>query len=283
MATKEKTMKCQFQTLIVTLLIILGAQFSGVKVSALEMSQSETLVISDIDDTLKNTHVLDRWEALQNALRTENAFVGMSSLFQLLQKNTPEIDFVYLSNAPESLMYTKHLELLRKAQFPEGELILRQDSGDADHKIKAIRELVLKYHPAHLILIGDNGEKDALIYRQAIQDFPELQIEVYIHQVYSVIGEEKGQKLQPGQNGFVTAIDLALSWYFQGRLNQQEVERWLGANIAGVIQEPEDQSHGSLAFPEWVDCRDYRPHFPAISDQLVQLYFAKLYRRCQLQ
>lgn len=283
------SMKSQIKTTIVhyliTVLICFSLEPSFAQEQSLGLaSQVETLLISDIDDTIKNTHVLDRWDAIQNALRTDNPFFGMTSLFQVLHKSDPGIVFVYLSNAPENLMYESHKALLSNAKFPEGQLILRKNTSDNEHKNRAIRQLVERYQPRNLILIGDNGEQDTLIYARASAEFADLNVKVYIHQVYSVKGSEAGKRLEKNQIGFVTAVDLGLSWKLDSEIRLQDADSWLEQIIPKILKESGKENHGSLAFPKWINCQDFIPEqMDPATDTLILQYLEKRDRRCRIK
>lgn len=248
-----------------------------------DLSQVETLLISDVDDTLKVAHVLNKLDLVQNGMRTDNPFLGMSSLYQLRVKNEPGLVIAYVSNAYKIIMNNKHKDLLKKAQFPEGEVILRENPVDNEHKNNAIRALVAKHNPKKLILIGDNAEGDPEIYAKAAEEFKRLDIEVYIHQIYSTkASKEKGTALHPGQIGYTTAVDLAMMWFGQNWIRQQDMQTWIAQIVPLVLKEKENLSSGVLAFPEWMNCKDFTaPANELVNDELLVQYVEKRNRRCQ--
>jgi len=254
--------------------------------SAARASQIETLLISDIDDTLKVAHVLNKTETLQNAFRVDIPFLGMTSLFQMYAMHKEYLLFVYLSNAPEMLMYDKHAALLKNAKFPAGELFLRKSLGDNEHKNRTIRALVKKYQPQNLILIGDNAEQDTLIYARAAAEFPQLNVRTYIHQLYSASARsEAGKNLEKNQIGYVTAVDLALKWFALGEIKPEILKAWVSQIVPAINQEPLDQAVGVLAFPSWMNCRDYIParEEENSSDPVIRQYVHKRDQRCGIQ
>ncbi len=247
-----------------------------------ELSQVETLLISDIDDTLKVSRVLNKLDLAQNGLRTDNPFLGMSSLYQLRMKSEPGLVIAYVSNAYKIIMNNSHRELLKKAQFPAGEVLLRENPVDEEHKNNAIRALVAKHNPKKLILVGDNAEGDPEIYAKASEEFKRLDIEVYIHQVYSVkAAKEKGTKLHPGQVGYATAVDLAMMWSGQSLIRQQDMQNWVEQIVPLILNEKENLSAGALAFPSWMNCQDFvAPEGELVSGDLLTQYVEKRNRRC---
>lgn len=247
-----------------------------------DLSQVETLLISDVDDTLKVAHVLNKLDLIQNGMRTDNPFLGMSSLYQMRLKNEPGLVIAYVSNAYEIIMDGKHNELLKKAKFPAGEVLLRKNPTDNEHKNNAIRALVAKYNPKKMVLIGDNAEGDPEIYAKASEEFKRLDIEVYIHQIYSTkSSKEKGTELHPGQIGYVTAVDLAMMWFGQNFIRQSDMQNWVSQIVPLVLKEKENLSSGALAFPSWMNCKDFTP--PAnelLNNDLLSQYVEKRNRRC---
>ena len=49
-------------------------------------AQAQTVLVSDIDDTLKISHVLDWADAAGNLVQMGNHFLGMSQVYNLLQE-----------------------------------------------------------------------------------------------------------------------------------------------------------------------------------------------------
>lgn len=276
------------KTVVVLFVIVFQAHLSAAQSSTGHLQDQlveleKTLVISDIDDTLKVTHVLNRLEAIQNGLNTDNAILGMSSFFQLMARVNPSLIFSYVSNAPKSLMDGNHKELLKKAKFPAGEVFLRGNLSDDEHKIREIRKLMEKHQPDRVIMFGDNAEQDPMIYAQAEKEFPTVSFEIYIHQMYSVKNsKEKGKVLQPGQFGYVTAVELGLVWFEMGRVPQPQLIEWMNLILPPIIQEPLNKSSGSLAFPNWKDCRDFVDPFSdrTTENQLLKKYIEKRNQRC---
>ena len=273
-------------TQLFAIFIVFTVSFSSFAAS--QASQVETLLISDIDDTLKVTRVLNRLDTIQNALKTNNPFLGMTSLFQMLEKDQENFVFAYLSNAPESLMAGRHAALLKNAKFPEGELFLRADTSDNEHKNRTIRALVAKHQPKNLILIGDNAEQDTMIYSRAAAEFSNLNVKVYIHQLYSVAAKsEAGKKLEKDQMGYVTAVDLAMHWRATGMVKDATFDAWVSQVVPMINKEALNISAGALAFPKWMNCKDFKPvreeEDLSVDDILIAQYVEKRDKRCQIR
>tara|TARA_B110001454_G_scaffold181094_1_gene174962 strand:- start:13779 stop:14639 length:861 start_codon:yes stop_codon:yes gene_type:complete len=219
---------------------------------------AQTMVISDIDDTVKISHVLNKGAALANTVQIKNHFYGMGELFTAVQKSNPDFSFVYLSAAPEKLMENLHVAFLKLNGFPTGEVVLRESIADKDFKVNAIRALIAQNLPQRLILIGDNGERDPYIYEQIRAEYPNIQTDIYIHQIYSYRArKEIGVPPQSAQRLFVTSIDLARKLVLAQDLPQHELEQIALATIPKLFKQNPKKESGPIFIPAWVDCRDY--------------------------
>jgi hypothetical protein len=255
--------------------------------SALASANQQSILISDIDDTIKVSHVLDTDSVVANASMTRNSFMGMPSLYQALLRDQKADKFVYLSNAPERLMLWLHKRFLQSNGYPDGSLLLSRSLHAKDHKLSSIRNVIKTENPKELILIGDNGEKDTIIYAQIKREYPNLKITTYIHQVYSLAGYRNnfGKPLEIEQSGFATSLDLAAQFQRSGYLSQVTYDEVLRANIPKALAEsPYVERGGHMMFPAWLDCRDVQSF--DLSDmlddkeQLVEKFEKKLTQRC---
>ena len=227
--------------------------------------QAKVVVVSDIDDTIKVSNVLDKSSAIENSNRTDNIFYGMPELYHAIQQTTGAKLF-YLSNAPKGLMSYYHRQLLTQNNFPEGTLLLRGNVLSKTHKIKSIREIVKNENPTTLILIGDNGEHDPEVYAQAKKEFPSLKIHTYIRMAYSQLSEEdQGTVLQQGQIGFVTPIEIALSLSENSFVTDEQINLLEAHFVPFAMNQQPELMTGTLAFPAWQDCRDH-----SVPDSLLQ-------------
>lgn len=141
-------------------------------------------VVTDIDDTIKDSNVLDKQELLKNAfLREFKAVPGMADTYWPKWSNhAAPIQFHYVSGSPWQLYDPLHT-FAWEQKFPQGSWHLRhcriQDGSIADllqppqeYKIAAIDEILRKYPRRNFILVGDTGEKDPEAYGELARRYP---------------------------------------------------------------------------------------------------------------
>ena len=154
-------------------------------------------VISDVDDTVKVTEVLDRGATFRNTFTREfRAVPGMAALYQGWQKRGAA--FHYVSASPWQL--AQFLEpFLQNSGFPAGTFHLRPlrprspeslksflTEGAAD-KRKRIEDLLQLFPRRRFILVGDSGERDPEIYGELARRHAGRIEHVYIRKVVGAV------------------------------------------------------------------------------------------------
>lgn len=138
-------------------------------------------VVSDVDDTIKETEINERRQLLANTfLREFREIEGMAALYR--QWAEQGIDFHYVSSSPWQL-FLPLWQMLQACEFPLGSIHLRafrlrnhmlqrmvriRRSG----KARAIRELMQALPEREFVLVGDSGEKDLEIYGKLASRHP---------------------------------------------------------------------------------------------------------------
>jgi hypothetical protein len=256
---------------------------------------AKTLIVSDIDDTIKVSHILSVTAKFQKALDVTVPFTGMAQLYTLIiNDDQMHTRIVYLSNAPKAIagipvLAASHRTFLALNNFPEGELNLREDIMDPNHKITELRRLLSEERPDQVILFGDNGERDTEIYHQIQSEFKDIKIKTYIHQLYSdktaallpKLFSEKGKSVFPEQIGYVTPIEVAEDLKESALLSTKGYN-WMIQNVAPVIvAEPKKaiQEFKSVTFPNFIKCRDFVWRWPLTSE--LKPVYNKIKERCQ--
>lgn len=137
-------------------------------------------VISDIDDTVKISDVLDRKALVRNTFTAVyKPTKGMPELYRALHEQGAY--FHYLSSSPWQLQ--RELQSFLLQYFPKGTMSLRHFRlGDQsfwdffhssmDYKLNSLRARIQAFPQHQFILIGDSGEKDAEVYAQIYSEFP---------------------------------------------------------------------------------------------------------------
>lgn len=252
---------------------------------------SRTLLISDVDDTIKVSYVLDHDSVIANVPMVRNVFMGMPELYHDIAKIPSLSAIKYLSNAPRGVVANLHKRFLRINNFPHGDLVprrLRDTTTGNNHKLNSIRGFINQYRPEALLLIGDNGEADAEIYATIREEYPELPALTFIRLAYSSYGfsNNYGKSLHEGQEGFVSSVDIATRLYQQGLFSMETLSQHVLAVVPGILKEGYREERGQpMAFPEWYDCRDFTLiQMPVLADfeahTLLQKYAEKVQFRC---
>lgn len=256
-------------------------------------TSARSILVSDVDDTIKVSNVLDKDSTAANVLMLKNAFIGMPELYAEISKINGMSAVKYLSNAPKKGMAKIHQKFLEINNFPDGELVARSfwdlRSGNK-HKIESIKKFISVYKPTKLILIGDNGEADSVVYSTITKKHSQIGALTYIRQAYSSLGYNKNfsQPLLEGQIPFASSLDISVDLYKRGVFSIETLIKLVNSIAPAIIDEAVDEERGrQMAFPEWYDCRDYQlPELPVLPDlkanDLLQKYGAKVQNRCSL-
>lgn len=149
-------------------------------------------VISDIDDTIKLSNVLDKKKLLRNTfLENYQAIPQMADAYNLWQKQS--IAFHYVSASPWQL-YPFLRKFLEESGFPKGsfhlklvrlkdETLLDLFSEAKQYKIPVIEEILQRFPKRQFILVGDSGEQDPEIYADIAKRFPQQILHIFIRKV----------------------------------------------------------------------------------------------------
>lgn len=156
-------------------------------------------VISDLDDTIVQTDVLNLFKMLRNTLfrnaHTRLPFAGVAPFYQALHAGTGKAaaqnPIFYVSSSPWNL-YDLIIEFYRVQEIPLGPVFLRDIGLSAHavgardhmgHKLGYISKLLERHPRLPFILIGDSGQKDVWVYAEAVRRYPGRIVAVYIRDV----------------------------------------------------------------------------------------------------
>lgn len=169
--------------------------------TAVLVPEEGVIVVTDMDDTIKDTNVNNHKEARANTLvRPFRPVAGMPELYRAWKEaGGPGLRFHVVSAGPWQL----HEPLRRfteEAGFPfftwdmrpvdttDPETLIKETvKADPERliefKLQAIRALMTRFPKRHVVLVGDSGEKDPETYANILSDFPDRVDAVYIHKV----------------------------------------------------------------------------------------------------
>lgn len=170
------------------------------------------ILVSDIDDTVLVSHSTQTLRKLRlmlfkNAL-TRIPFPGVSNFYTALEMG-PEKNsyypFFYVSSSEWNL-YDLLDDFFTFNDIPKGVFLLRKleysiikfwksGGGNHEHKYEKIKFLLKLFPHQKFILIGDNGQRDPLIYKRLSNEFPGRIEVIYIRKIGSSVHFENIQKI----------------------------------------------------------------------------------------
>ena len=173
-------------------------------------------VISDIDDTIKETRVVDRRELLVNTfLRDFRSVSGMANVYREWHDSGAE--FHYVSSSPWQLFDPLH-QHQRDHGFPSGTMHLR-NFRLRDQLLKrvmmirrrgkatAIHRMLKDLPDRKFILVGDSAEKDPEIYLKAWRRHPDQVKGIFIRDLQErPMIEERARKLVESSSDSICTI-----------------------------------------------------------------------------
>ncbi len=157
-------------------------------------------VISDIDDTVKISHVTDRRQLLEQTFLLDFADApGMSDTYRRWASDG--VSFHYVSSSPWQL-YSPLTEFLDGSGFPWATLNLKlvrfRDETlfdlfkeGTETKPPAIRSILDRYPGRQFVLVGDSGEQDPEVYAELIRERPQQIRRVYIRNVTAEVPDNE--------------------------------------------------------------------------------------------
>lgn len=185
-------------------------------------------IVSDIDDTIKETCVGNRHELLHNTFMREFKSVPeMAEIYQ--QWASLGSSFHYVSASPWQMF--ESLNRWRKdSEFPFGtfhlrnfrlrDQLLKKVILHRKGKRSAIQKLIRNLPGRRYILIGDSGEKDPEIYSKISQKFPGNIVGIFIRELPDhPIASDRWQKVCDDAPGAICER------FTGGKDLQQKVER----------------------------------------------------------
>lgn len=166
-------------------------------------------VISDIDDTIIHTDIINKVQMVLNTIRydSENrvAFEGVPELYRKLSRKH-ENPLLFVSGSSYNL-YEMLDVFCRLNDIPKAPFLLR-DLGigpsqwvkESSHSFKTrnIEKILEVYDELPFILIGDSGEEDPEIYLHIHKKYPGRVQAIYIRHVHSDAREREINEMTEG-------------------------------------------------------------------------------------
>jgi phosphatidate phosphatase APP1 len=154
---------------------------------------AEVGIVSDIDDTVLQTHVARRlkmiWVTLVENAHTRLPFEGTSELYRALvggRSGAAQNPVFYVSKSPWNL-YDFLIDFMDRHGLPRGPLLLRDlglnETAPLDFKSACLDRILTTYPRLPFVLIGDSGERDPDIYLETAARHPGRVKAIYIRDV----------------------------------------------------------------------------------------------------
>jgi hypothetical protein len=228
-----------------------------------------TLLVTDVDDTIKVANIASLSGAAIYSFDEQSRYAGMPELFRLLKKANPDLEVYYLSNAPTWYMQATHENFLGNGHFLKGTYIGRSQYPSDTHKILSLREIIDQTSPDKVVFLGDNTEADPQVYAKIVGEYSSSNIQFYtfIRQVVA------GAGILDGQVGFVSPVEVALTLGDVGFIPQDDTfDNFINRMVPKILSKKLSDATGVVAFPYFVDCRDFVwrwdnhvPQFPILN------------------
>lgn len=247
-----------------------------------QASTSPVLIISDIDDTIKQSNLksLIPYRAIGN-----KEFFGMSDLYsQWLGAMPLERKIIYVTASPGQ-MQELGKKFLEKNEYPDGEFFGRRTifNSKLKFKINTISNIIDSHPGYKIVLIGDNGEQDIQVFSNITNKYADSRlIYSFIHQLYD-LGDKA--RLAPDQVAWLTSGDLALQLWDRELLDT-DVTFDLVRNA--ISQATPGMDEAESIFPKWISCNEFAHSYPSITreirfDQKVQINMLKFFIQLHCQ
>ncbi len=196
-------------------------------------------IISDIDDTVLQTHVTSRFKlkmmyaTLFKASHQRLPMEGTPDLLRALERGLDRLrenPIFYVSDSPWNI-YDLLARFMEVHQLPKGPILLRdygphlllRRAGQAVHKLEAFRQIMGMYPDLPFVMLGDTASKDADYYLQMAEEFDGRVLAIYIRQTRDTENARRIAKLIE-VNSHIAAVRVNTS-----------AEIWADARARGLV------------------------------------------------
>jgi len=172
--------------------------------------ESRFVVVSDIDDTVMHTGVVNKaamlWRLFVQDADDRTVFPGVSHLYRALHAGAGGDEanaMLYVSRAPWGI-YELLEEFFRRHEIPVGPILFLREWGISlrhplprravDHKLVLIEAMMALYAEMPFVLIGDSGQHDPEVYCRIARESGGRVRAVYIRDV-AARGKERSAEV----------------------------------------------------------------------------------------
>lgn len=210
--------------------------FSIFVVSGHSFAQNRLTLISDLDDTIKQTNISNKLHAVCNGLLSYKSFGGMAALYRELTET-----LFIVSGKPESLREKANAFVAQNGFVAEK--IYMRTSLFADLKVSKIKALkgVIEKADGDVVLIGDDTQMDPEIMSELREQYPSKIVAVYIRAV-------NYRTLPKGGRRFFHPYEIAVEQWHEGRLSTSALLRLASLMITEMRNDSESY------FPNYAYC-----------------------------
>lgn len=197
-----------------------------------------TIIISDLDDTIKITHVASAASATYNGIFKKKVFTGMPEFLNEARSYTEEL---HILTASPGLIKKSVLRTLNSNDIQFDSVAFKNPlkrEGKIEYKVRKISE-ILSQSENSVILLGDDVDKDPEIFQEVTKLYPTRVLAVYVHVV-------RGREIPAGSTIYWTAGDLALRELSAGRMSAESASRVLETII--------NEENLNSVIPNFADC-----------------------------
>jgi hypothetical protein len=236
------------------------------------------IVISDIDDTIKNSYSRARMNygylgyliSAQAIFQNPMPMNGMPELYQYFISDLG-FKIFYVTDFPYANHNDLTSEFLKNSRFPEGAVYHRDPNNTRnDFKLEVISKIINQEKPQGVILIGDNADYDAVSYFWVSDLFQKIKTLTFIKQsnttkYNSSFPNNQVLSLFPQQKGYVTSVDLAGELALLGMVDSNFLYDLNSLFLNNYHHEyfyfaEPDLNFRPISFPPWMNCQDYKPN-----------------------
>lgn len=157
-------------------------------------SIAKTVIVSDIDDTIRQSNVVNKPNALRRLFATPAAFDGLTYLYTDQQQKSlaTDNDFAIAYVSASYPIFYNAKEWVELKGFPKGEYYQRRiHEGKKNFKKSNIKRFLSKNlkEGDTVLLFGDNAELDPEIYKEIKKELKLEDAEIFIRDVRVTVGK----------------------------------------------------------------------------------------------